>query len=226
MHFLNFQSLWSGALYILPKDRFLHNIHSRIWPSIRGVEHKCQKKRATKHLQNNEMTGHVIYKLKLQLSGEFKCACLSEAFEEKWQNTRKALWSSTFLPCLCRPVDTRSWDLSPQSPSMESLFWAWRVCRGLSNRLDCLLIQICHGDEGFIIYTCWDWPFLTCRAYAEILHNLISPSFSVALVPKHIFLKNKKHGTIIEMDTGVQPCSSATCNLSVRPAGSFNDDKL
>lgn len=29
------------------------------------------------------MTRHVIYKLKLQLSGDFKCACLSEAFEEK-----------------------------------------------------------------------------------------------------------------------------------------------
>lgn len=51
--------------------------------------------------------------------------------------------------CLCRPVDTRSRDLSPQSPSVESLFWAWRVCRGLSNRTDCLLTQICQSDEGF-----------------------------------------------------------------------------
>ncbi len=77
----------------------------------------------------------------------------------KWVRKSNRIWERIndcqpplHLSHPCRPVDTRSQDLSLQSPSMESLFWAWRVRRGLSNRLDCLLIQLCRGGGPFIIY--------------------------------------------------------------------------
>lgn len=62
------------------------------------------------------------------------------------------IFSHPAWPLKARGHQILGFELTTPPPTLEGLFWAWWVCEGLSNRLDCLHIQLCGGGEGFIIY--------------------------------------------------------------------------